>query len=903
MSTFKHLLHAKYGGVMKSGLCLLALTLVMAMSPAINPLQNAQAAQATIKEDVPSAGIPADVLADWKDQDGAGTSYSSAIDKIKKDYPAIADKITGTDEAAYKNACHLRRVARMKPYADLISTVMYARHANLNGFLVGYHDNSDAGNCVWSAGGALALLKFEDYYPKPDEILTKTDALIRDPCISFDGKKVVFAISGKGKGKGYKLYEMTITDPASLKQLTIDDEGLSDNSFTVADFEPCYLPNGNIMFTSTRNYGIVDCASEPSTNMFLMAGDGKFMRQVGYDQVNTFYPVLMDDGSVLYTRWEYNDRDLTNSMGLFTMLPDGSHQTEYFGNQTHWPFSMIHGRPIPGSKNSKVIALGGGHHGPYFGELLIINRNLGTNGTASMTMVCPKRDAKPDVTTSDNGQGNVKFNAAYPNPLDENNFLVSMSPGSVDGRGTFNLYFMNVDGGRELLVKASGSVFSPVLVRAWDQIPTKPRVQADYRDSMAYFTMQDVSVGAGMVKEGPDSIIPKGTAKKLRVVALSYRAWGGNTGMATGSGPSGAFVPAITCPISTYGCSFECKTVLGEAPIYPDGSAAFIVPARTPVFFQVLDSMGYTIATMRSWSTLQPGETFACVGCHENKITTPPPTGSGQAGTPKALEKPLGIEGIPFDYRQFVQKIFDDKKCSGCHTSSHSSGIDLSNGLSGNTASKKWTASYSSLTKGLSTKQSNNAISIVYMFSTPEQKKAYSFGSSQSPLMTKGGMSGNHHDVTVTDKEKRIVACWIDLMAPHAGKYNSYLSASDSSGYQAKLDRRLKWAAVEKKNITAFLAAVPVIDNGKAKSLSSLKEQISIGFLPKIRTLVLKNSSLGNLRVLNLQGRVIFTAKLSNQLAKGDAKISLPASLGRGLYVAKFEGVNDTRQAKIFITQ
>jgi len=123
------------------------------------------------------------------------------------------------------------------------------------------------------------------------------------------------------------------------------------------------------------------------------------------------------------------------------MLPDGSHQTEYFGNQTHWPFSQIQARPIPGTKNSKAICLGGGHHGPYFGELMIIDRTQGTDGTKSLTMICPKREAKPDITTSDIGQGNVRFNAAYPNPLDENNFLVSMRLGSGNGTGKFELFF------------------------------------------------------------------------------------------------------------------------------------------------------------------------------------------------------------------------------------------------------------------------------------------------------------------------------------------------------------------------------------------------------------------------------------------------------------------------------
>jgi hypothetical protein len=869
----------------------------MAISPTINPLH--AATSATIDEGMPDA-IPPEILADWKDQDGTNTA--SVIDAVKKAYPAYADKITGTGDAGYKQACHYRRVAKMKPYADLLENIMFAKHHNFGGILVGYHDNSDAGNSDqnWVAKSALCVLNMKTYYSTFTEILTKTDAVVRDPCISFDGKKALIAISGKSKGTGYKIYEMEIATK-KLTQLTTDPSGLP----AVADFEPCYLPNGDIMFTSTRNFGLVDCATNPTTNMFLMNGEGKFMRQVGFDQVNTFYPVLMEDGSVLYTRWEYNDRDITNTMGLFYMYPDGAHQTEWFGNQNGWPYSILHGRPIPGTKNSKVIAVGGGHHGPYCGELLIIDRSLGTNGTASISMIAPKRDTKPSVKKSDVSMGNADFRWENPYPLDENNFLVSwrkseMKNGGAGGMGSsfdgvFQLYFMNVDGSRELLAWADQSVSQAVSMKALEKAPPKVARQANYNDSMAEFTMQDVYQGEGLKGQ------PKGIAKRLRVIKINYRVAGGATGTTMGSGPSGSFTPAIFCPVSQYGASWEAKEVLGEAPIFSDGSASFKVPARIPVYFQVLDSMGYCIATMRSWSTLMPGEKFACVGCHENKITTPLPTGSGLAGNSKPLEKPLGIEGKPFDYKQMVQPIFD-KNCVSCHKASHSSGYDLTGDLSVSSASKKWTKSYSSLLSGIGAKSSNSAINICYIFSQPPQQKPYSFGSSQSGIMTKA-LNGTNTSMNklLTQTEKNIIACWIDLCAPHAGKYNSYMSASDSTSLEKKFDNQRKWAAIEKQNIKDMLAT-GVIPNGILKS-TPISEQLGIGYLPTQRALVLKKSSQGKFMLVDLRGKMIYSMKLSNQYAKGDVKISLPAALATGLYLAKFEGVNGIQQAKISITQ
>jgi hypothetical protein len=690
-----------------------------------------------------------------------------------------------------------------------------------------------------------------------------------------------------------------------LRQLTFDD-GLSEDSFTVSDFEPCYLPSGDIMFTSTRNFGMSAHAPVPTTNMFVMNKDGKFMRRVGFDQANTFYPVLMDDGSVLYSRWEYNDRDITNCMGLFSMHPDGTHQTEWFGNQTPWPFTMLHARPIPNTY-TKVMCVAGGHHGPYAGELVIIDVLRGANGTQSIKMVAPVREAKPDFSRDDKVMGGVKFLFQNPYPLDDSLFLVSWrksemadgGSGSVGSSfdGKFGLYFMHIDGTRELLAWAAQSMSQPVSVKPRDPAPPRIEERVNFNDSLGEFYMQDVYAGEGM--KG----VAKGAAKSLRVVALHYRAAGGSFGMTLGSAPSGLFSSSIICPVSAYGASWEAKEVLGEAKIYPDGSAAFKVPARTPVYFQVIDTNGYCIATMRSWSTLMPGEKFACVGCHEDKIPPPPGT-SPQAGEAKKLDAPLGIENNPFDYNRMVQPIFT-AKCIGCHTANHSSGFDLRGDTMSSSASKKWTKSYISLLKLIGAQSSNDALNICTIFSQPPQQPPRSFGSSLSGIMTKGGMSGNHHDVRVTETEKKTVACWIDLCAPYCGKYNSSMSASDSIAYERLLDKRAKWAALEKKNITVGVAAAAVMPDSRrnAKSVRAGTERIGFRYVPARRALVVDKSSRCIVTITDLRGRVIFRTRPSIKKTGGEGTVVLPSHWGRGLYMAELAGVNGISRAKIAVTR
>lgn len=894
MSTFKSLLHAKCNAEVRIGLCFVFLTLLMVTAPAVNPLQSAQAAI----DDAMPASFPKEVVDDWKDQDKvSGSSYDAAITKIVGSLPSEykekyeAGKGSYSGEKLYLFAHHLKRVSRMKPHESDLENVMCMRHHNFGGFVVGYHDNTDAGTTDdgWTAKGAMCLLEMKTYYPTLKEILKKTDAVVRDPCISFDGKKVLFAMSGPSKGSGYKIYEMEIANPSSIKQLTTDPGVGKD----VADFEPCYLPNGDIMFTSTRCFGFVDCATHPVTNMFLMAGDGKHIRQVGFDQVNTFYPVLTDNGEVMYTRWEYNDRDLTNSMGIFTMNPDGCRQTEWFGNQISWPMTFIHARPIQGEP-SKVVAIASGHHAPYSGELIIVDRMAGTNTNdpKAVKVICPVRPTKPTANKGDLAAGGVKFLFQNPYGLDDNSILVSWRKSES---GNYRLFLMDTTGSRELLAWGEQSISQPVIVKA-RKAPPMIAKQANYSETTGEYTLQNVYYGPGM--EG----VEKGKAKTLRVVKLYYRVQNGSIGTNMPSGPSGAFVPAIFCPIALNAGSWEAKEVLGETKIWEDGSASFKAPARAPVYFQILDEKGLLIASMRSWSTLMPGEKFPCFGCHENKLESPPGTGNiPMAGDPKPLEKPLGIEDKPFDYPTMVQPIFD-RHCVSCHKGSHASGFDLTGSLV-SASSKKWATSYRSLIKGIGPASSNKAINISYVFATPEQKKPYSFGSSQSGIMTKVLYGESHKDkikTDITDKEKRIIACWIDLAAPHSGNYAKYMSSSDSTRYMNLVKKKLKWQEIEDKTLKELAAVSVLPDNNGAINIERVAavKQLSLGYIPAQRALVLNNPGQGSLLLIDLMGNVVSRVKISDQISSSSVSISLPASLSTGCYLARFEGVNGIQQAK-----
>ena len=115
--------------------------------------------------------------------------------------------------------------------------------------------------------------------------------------------------------------------------------------------------------------------------------------------------------------------------------------------------------------------------------------------------------------------------------------------------------------------------------------------------------------------------VEPGTVKYLRVVESpekrfwTHSSWGGQ---------------GVHCPAVNWH-SFEVKRVLGTVPVEPDGSACFEVPAMRSIYFVALDSRGLSVKQMRSFVTLQPGETLGCVGCHESRVKAPAAGGQNSA--------------------------------------------------------------------------------------------------------------------------------------------------------------------------------------------------------------------------------------------------------------------------------
>ncbi len=741
----------------------------------------------------------------------------------------------------YIEACRLRRQQRMAPLLAETKQLVYATHMNMGTI---YLATETQGCPPGSQLRIIDLAPEAEGRPLKDELLFDSEnGIVRDPELSFDGTRLLFAWRKTNRGLSttgrlappegnYKIYEMTLAD-RSIRQLTTD-------ATYGADFEPCCLPDGNIMFSSSRCVQEVTCGWGDGSNLYLMDEDGNYARRIGFDQTQTGFPHLLNDGRVIYTRRDYNDRGQSYAHALFVMNPDGTFQTEYYGNTSMVPTSIQHTRAIPGS--SKTMGIAGGYHTTQGGKLVVIDPSKGRQNYDGLTFL--NWTPTPPEEVNQENYCRVGEQYAYPYPFDENRFLVSFTPhggyltrssGAVNANREhehmrYSLYYMTMDGQRELLAAHSElSCTQAVPLRPRPKPPARA-TQVDYTKSDGVCYVQDVYYGPSA--EG----IERGTVKKLRVVKLFYKpatigagGWAPNRKDVGPGRPYGGYGWHSVLPAGVGSASFDAKEILGEAVVHPDGSAMFEVPAREPVYFQLVDADGLVVQTMRSWATLMPNENFSCVGCHEENEAAPLSNAHktiAMQHPPQKLQPIPQLTGAPFSYPKTVQPILD-RRCTACHAPGQKAeAIDLTGTLVSdnlqdrgtNSTRRKFNQSYLTLLQvkwvnrrniglRLDEGRPNQWINYYTRMATTELTPPYYAGSTQSGLIRM--LQEGHGGTELSAEEIGVIAAWIDLNVPFVGEYDEMNIWDDKARalYDAKMAMRRKQERIEAENIQAYIEA------------------------------------------------------------------------------------------------
>ncbi|MFM7180327.1 MAG: hypothetical protein ACKO2G_02510 [Verrucomicrobiales bacterium] len=730
------------------------------------PAENhAEAAAGKWKEISASHPVPSD----WVRQDlGAeafklltegDSSQTHLVKKAEDDLRWLGSKVTAgsVDLDGYVALATERRRARMAATLAKWGTIAFTEGHTYRMSFIGYTEGlSDARHeRFFVPGTRLAVVEFPkgSVFANKRTLIDDPHGMMRDVDISFDRQRLLFAWKKSDRLDDYHLYEHTLAD-GQTRQIT---RGLGR-----ADYEPIYLPDGDIIFTSTRPEQSVPCWWTEISNLYRMRPDGSFIRRLAVDQVHALYPQLLADGRVTYTRWDYNDRGQNFPHPVFSMRPDGQDQRAFYGGNSWFPTSLLHTRGIPGSH--KAMSIAAGHHTRQHGKLVVLDILEGRDEGKGMHFIAPRREVRYERVDVAMQKGDL---FRHPYPFSEEEFLISFKP---EGGERFGLYWMNADGERELLHEDRDLDVARMVPLG--HRPAVPVIEdlVRYGEKTGVYYVKDVYLGVGL--EG----IPRGEAKSIRVVRLDYRAAG--VGKTDNGGEGGGSLNSA--PIAVGNGSWDVKQILGDVDIEEDGSARFEVPAMESLYLQVLDARGRVIQTTRTWDTILPGETKGCVGCHDKaNANFHPYAEENTIAWKKPIQKIRPFLGPTrgFSFPKEIQPILD-AKCISCHDGSKAEAMDL-RGLPVDDATlnlRKWTRSYLNLVEATRTKNGGyeadpekGMVTWISKMSRPTEIPPYFSGAARSPMLEM--LDKGHHGVVLTDEEHARFAAWMDLLVPFSGDY------------------------------------------------------------------------------------------------------------------------------------
>ena len=632
---------------------------------------------------------------------------------------------------------------------------------------------------------------------------------IIDVELHWNADKLLF--SGVAASNAWHVMELDLAT-RKVRQVT------QDNAGDINHYDPCYVPDGHIIFTCTALKYAVPCVwgNAPVANLFRCKSDGSEMELLSNDQEHAWCPVVMPDGRVMYLRWEYTDIPHANSRILFTCNPDGTNQRALYGSNSFWPNSMFFARPIPG-KPTQFVAVLTGHHGlRRQGQLGLFDVTKGTEEGEGAIQLMPGYGKPVDPIVRDQLYNGTWPMNLHPYPLDDTTFLVARRN---EGEKEFSIYIIDrFDNELCLLREAGHNLCEPV---PFMKTPI-PHAQPDrtVRGST------EAQVYIANIYEGPGlKDIPVGTVKNLRLYTYTFgfKNEGGLYGSIGLDGP------------------WDMRRTLGTVPVNADGSAYFKVPANTPIAVQPLDAEGKSLQVMRSWFTARSGEYLSCAGCHEKQsfVARAPRVA---ANIPLEEIRPWRGPERNFEFAREVQPVLD-AYCVRCHNQPDPPQKDMF-------GDKKWKPDLrgtSMLTNWHSRAHGRVNAKFGGKFSVPyfnlvrfvrhpgiesdihlfEPMEWHADTTELMMMLDKG-----HHGVKLSEEARDRLITWIDFNTPYHGRWQTIVGKEALDREKLREERRAKYLGVRMNHEEIDIPA-PVLkvesEKLKVKSEKASNAQLAVG--------------------------------------------------------------------------
>lgn len=492
---------------------------------------------------------------------------------------------------------------------------------------------------------------------------------VRDVEPSWDGRKLVFAMRAPliegappEEQPTWNLWEYEVA-PRTLARVIVSDTIAEDGH----DFAPHYLPDGRIVFASTRQrqsravlldegkpqFAALEASrTEPAFVLHVMNADGSDIRQLSFNQSHDLDPAVLPDGRVVFSRWD--NAGGPSAMHLYTVNPDGTGLELLYGADSHATgtdgamVQFLDPRPMP---DGRVLALTRPYAGTELGgDLLAIDVANYVNDTQP-TRVNVGALAGPAqvpvtanvVTTVPGPSPGGRFSAAYPLDDGTGRILVSWTQCRLLESDRI------VPCTDERLASATPQP-APSLYGVWmydprqsTQLPVVPPLEGTMITDVV--ALQPRALPAVLVERLPAPGLETRLAEAdtgLLDIRSVYDVAGVDTsatGLAVLADPArttAAQRPArfvriekavglpdddvLELPGFAFGVSAAqgMREIIGYAPVEPDGSVRVQVPAGVPLAITVLDADGRRISPRhQNWLQVKAGEILSCNGCHD----------------------------------------------------------------------------------------------------------------------------------------------------------------------------------------------------------------------------------------------------------------------------------------------
>lgn len=491
--------------------------------------------------------------------------------------------------------------------------------------------------------------------------------------VSFDATQVVFSMRHADDNR-YHVYLANLEGEPNIRQLTFGD---------YHDVKPIFIPGDRIAFVTNQPYTAMGTRADEYNHsrvvtqiatVSISAGDAD-RRLCSQNLSHSANPFLLSDGTIGFSRWEHLGP--VNDVKLFRMNPDCTNMVAIAGQFGKRFNSIVQAQELePGV----FVTVATSRRGTIqAGAVMRVDARSRTSTDPDLYIDVQQarfENLTPQVPTGEDsppsGVGRYRNPRPLPTSDDVQQYLVSWADGDVNERNelantapNFGIYLWDAESQRRTLVYDDPNM--------WDlyAIPVVPR--------------EEPPVITPTVDANPDPSEPAiigsidVTATSLNENVRGAQFDGVPLGDALGEAVRMRIIEGFSSEIGSVGMFgltlHEGAAIVGETPIYEDGSWRAAVPAYLPYHLQPIDRYGLAIRNQMLWIQAMPGETRTCGGCHASRSETVQPrmgptTIAQQVGadmdTFRDIPDRMELPWYGAASRENVQDVFD-RNCVSCH--------------------------------------------------------------------------------------------------------------------------------------------------------------------------------------------------------------------------------------------